>query len=297
MRTILRNGQVVTEQEVLEGYDLVIEGEIIASITEHANPQNGDFIVECEGKYILPGLIDMHSDMIENLIQPRSTALFGIELGVAEAERILVMSGITTMYHSISMYREGTWDAKQIRQANMVRVLASKIKEYQASGAIIHNRFHLRYEIDNVSCYGQVEEMIKNREVDLFSIMDHSPGQGQYRNLAIYRKHLPGEGKNLTDEEFVDLVKREQEKEKLSEGQIESLIALAQSRNIAVASHDDESVEKVRLNQERNINISEFPITLDAAAEAVKLGQLTVLGARIFFWAVPTRETCPQRKP
>ena len=279
MKKILTNGKIITENDVICGYDLVIENEKIAKIIPHIPVTDDNYLEDCNGAYILPGLIDMHSDMIENLIQPRSTALFDIEFGIVEAERILVMSGITTMFHSVSMYQEGKWDTKKIRQAKMVQQLMEKIKEHQQHGAMIHNRFHLRYEIDNVACYEQVKSMLKDHAVDLFSIMDHSPGQGQYRNLSVYRKHMPGEGKNLTDEEFAEHIRKENEKEKLTEKQIEELVLLAQSQNIAVASHDDESVEKIKLNQKRGVNISEFPITIETASEAVKYGQLTVLGA------------------
>ena len=42
-----------------------------------------------------------------------------------------------------------------------------------------------------LACYDDVMEMIENGLVDLLSFMDHSPGQGQYKNLEIYRKHQP----------------------------------------------------------------------------------------------------------
>lgn len=278
MRTVLKNGIIVTEDKIIEGYDVVIEGKKIRAITQ-TGKEEAEKIVDCKGAYILPGLIDMHSDMIEALIQPRSTARFDMEMALNAAEGTLATAGITTMYHSLSMYRVGSWDAKEIRHPDTVRRLAKKIREHQKKGAIIHNRFHLRYEIDNISAYDLVKEMIRDQQVDLFSVMDHSPGQGQYRDLSIYRKHLPGEGKNLTDAEFEELLRKEQEKEKLTEEQIEMVVRLAQEKGIAVASHDDESVEKVRCNQRRKINISEFPITMEAAKEAVSCGQKTVLGA------------------
>ena len=37
----------------------------------------------------MPGIIDIHSDMIETYIQPRSTAVMDFEMALREAERVL----------------------------------------------------------------------------------------------------------------------------------------------------------------------------------------------------------------
>ena len=121
--------------------------------------------------------------------------------------------------------------------------------------------------------------MVEEGLVQLLSFMDHSPGQGQYRNLEIYRKHQPNEGKDLTDEEFKTLVEQEQSKEKVTFEALKELADLAKKKGISVASHDDDSLEKLELNRKLGVSISEFPITLEVAKEAVKQGYQTVLGA------------------
>ena len=115
--------------------------------------------------------------------------------------------------------------------------------------------------------------------MDLLSFMDHSPGQGQYKNLEIYRKHQPDEGKNLTDQEFADLVRREKEKERVSFEGLKKLSDCAGRLGISVASHDDDTVEKLKVNRELGVRISEFPITLEVAKAARQEGFMTVVGA------------------
>ena len=84
---------------------------------------------------------------------------------------------------------------------------------YRHDERLIRHRYHLRYEIDNLACYDDVMDMMRKGDVDLLSFMDHTPGQGQYKNLEIYRKHQANDGRDLTEEAFAQLVKTEQEKE------------------------------------------------------------------------------------
>lgn len=280
MRTILTNAQVVTEAEVLSNHCVIIENDRITAILPAGElAATDEKITDVHGAYILPGLIDIHSDMIEALIQPRSTAMMDYELGLREAERQLAACGITTIFHSVSMYREGTWDVKEIRKAENVKKLAACINSIQHGQHMINHRFHLRYEIDNLASYDDILEMMSEGLVHLISFMDHSPSQGQYRNLAIYRRHLPSEGKNITDAEFDTLVASEKAKCKVSLEQLAKLSKAAHDAGIAIASHDDDTIEKLEFNRSLGIKISEFPITLEVAQHAHKNGLLTVLGS------------------
>ncbi len=279
MQTIIKNGRLVLPDQILDGYALILESGKIAGICPEEECEEEGNIEDAQGRYIMPGMIDIHSDMIESYIQPRSTAVMDFELGLREAERVLAGCGITTMFHSISMFREGAWDVKEIRQAPQVKKLASLIGRYRHQRRLIRHRYHLRYEIDNLACYDQVHKMIEDGLVDLLSFMDHSPGQGQYKNLEIYRKHQPNEGKDLSEEEFQSLVKSEMEKETVSFENLKKLADCAANHGISIASHDDDTVEKLKVNQVLGVKISEFPITVDVAKAAVQTGFMTVVGA------------------
>ncbi len=274
---LFKNAKIVTPNELLEDHYLIVEDGKFVGITDTAC--EADSYVDCHGGYILPGIIDIHSDMIENVIQPRSTSTMEFDIGLIEAGKILVGCGITTMYHSVSMYRMGNWDTKEIRTAPLVKKLAKKIKELQSKPHLINHRYHLRYEIDNIECYDEVVSLIEGDSVNLLSLMDHTPGQGQYRNLSIYRKHLPGEGKNLTDEEFEENIQKEIHKEKVSSEKLQKLVILAHEKGICVASHDDDTAEKIEANLELGIQVSEFPINLETAKAAHEKGIMTLFGA------------------
>lgn len=278
MKTRITNGRLVLKDCLLEGHDIVFaDGKIIGICP--AGAEEGDEIYDVDGSYVMPGIIDIHSDMIESYIQPRSTAVMDFEMGFGEAEKVLAGCGITTMFHSISMFREGAWDVKQIRQAPQVKKLAALAARYRHQERLIRHRYHLRYEIDNLACYDDVMEMMKKGYVDLLSFMDHTPGQGQYKNLDIYRRHQPDEGRNLSEQDFKKLVESELQKATVTEEQLKAMARLAHELGISVASHDDDTVEKLAVNKALGVSISEFPITMEVAREARRRGFLTVVGA------------------
>lgn len=189
-------------------------------------------------------------------------------MAIDEAEKQLVQCGITTMFHSIAMFREGSWDAKLIRTAPFVKKLVDLVKSKEQREHLLYNRFHLRYELDNLDCLPLVEEFLSEKKVDLISFMDHRPGQGQYRDLKIYRRHLPGGGKDLTEQEFADLLEREKNKPMVGEDKLLQLVKLAKKNNVAVASHDDDSESKIVQNKKLGVSISEFPINIETAQKA-----------------------------
>lgn len=281
MRTIFINAQLVLPQEIIENGFLAVENNKIIALgaMKDFDEEIAEQIYDLQQAYIIPGFIDIHSDMIENMIQPRSTALMDMEMAIDEAEKQLVQCGITTMFHSVAMYREGSWDAKPIRTAPFVKKLIALTAAKEQREHLLHNRFHLRYELDNLECYELVKELLEKKQVDLISFMDHRPGQGQYKNLSIYRKHLPGAGKDLTDKEFEEIVYQEQNKPMLAKEKLLELAELARKHNIAVASHDDDSVEKIEDNIKLGVSISEFPINIETAKKAKEAGLYPLLGA------------------
>ena len=281
MKKIITNGRIILKEQLLDGCDIILEDGLISGIQRAGSmDMTGDISVyDAQGGYIMPGIIDIHSDMIEAYIQPRSTAVMDFEMGLGEAERVLAVCGITTMFHSISMFRDGSWDVKEIRKAPQVKRLAELISGYRHKKRLIRHRYHLRYEIDNLDCYEDVKKMLEDGFVDLLSFMDHSPGQGQYKNLDVYRKHQPEEGKKISDEDFEKLVEREKNKNTVTLDELKVLAEMAGKRGISIASHDDDTIEKLELNKELGIKISEFPITLEVAKAASKEGFMTVLGA------------------
>jgi len=277
---LITNGQVVTETAILKNSEVLIEGEKIVGIYNSGTTKISelDKVIDAEGGFIAPGFVDIHSDYIENMASPRPTSVLDFDISIRETEKILINQGITTMFHSLSFIGEDEFSVKPIRSPENVRALLEKIAQTHNRLHLIRHRFHARLEIDAIDDIEQIKRFIMAGKVQLLSFMDHSPGQGQYRNLEIYRKTLKGY-KKITDKEIDKVIASRQGSEKMTLVMIQDIAELAHSQNIAIASHDDDTTEKIEFLKQFGATISEFPITIDVARAAKAAGMLTLVGA------------------
>lgn len=281
---VIRNGIIVQPDRLLFGYELVVDEDRISAIQRQGtfNAQGADIgVIDAHGGYIAPGLVDIHSDYIESVISPRTTVLMDFPTALFEAERELLAHGITTMYHSLSAYGRDLMDVKPVRRwDNTVKLMAlmSRTKRSEGHNAhLIRHRLHLRLELDNVNLVDQVEGHVRSGEIDELSFMDHTPGQGQYRDLEVFRASIRSDHE-VTLMEAREMAERQQAAPKITLEQLEYLSQVARGRGIAIASHDDDSAEKVRMMRELGCTISEFPVNLEVARASRAEGMATVMG-------------------
>lgn len=277
---LITNGQIVTENGILINHDLLIEDGIIKKIVAKGEIKTEESIevIDAKGGYISPGFVDIHSDFIETMAVPRPTTMLDFNLCLRESEKILINQGITTMFHSLSLYKPDGFSHKPIRTSENVKKFAMLIDKTHENNHLIRHRFHARLEIDNFEEIDNLKEYIKGNKVHLISFMDHTPGQGQYKNLEVYRNTIKGY-KSISDAEVDVIIEGHKGKEKMTMELIKDIADLAKSKNIAVASHDDDCIEKLNLIKGLGASISEFPITLDIARRAKEMGMLTLAGA------------------
>jgi len=278
----IKNGKIVTPEQIVEDKVLFIDGDRILGFADGVN--GAERVVNAHGRYVMPGLIDIHSDRIEQYISPRPTSQMDFEFGLKICERDLLGAGITTIYHSLSLFVDEFFGSSPLRTKGNVQKLADLIMGIHLRNHLIHHRLHLRIEIDNLEAYGIACDMIEQRKVHQISFMDHAPGQGQYRSLALYRDaalkyngNLGGRdaGTMTTDE----LMEYHEGKPKLTNRQLKELTNLAHAKGIPVASHDDDTAEKLEENMRIGVDISEFPISIETAKAAKAHGFYTVVGS------------------
>ncbi len=274
----IKNGRIVTPNEIIENRVLLIEDDRIKAIAEGCD--GADRIIDAHGRYVTPGFIDVHSDRIEQYVMPRPTSEIDFELALKQCESELLHLGITTMYHSISLYKDEFFGKSPLRTKVNVRKMAGLIKNIHERSHLIHHRFHLRIEIDNIEAFDIAKEMIENRMVHEISFTDHTPGQGQYRNLEVYARAVTKYGGKEIEELGIDgILDYHKSKTYLSFDELRELTELAHENGIAVASHDDDTKEKLAVNKAIGVDISEFPIHIETARAARREGFLTVVGA------------------
>lgn len=276
---LLTNGKIITEEGIIEGYDILIENDIIKKICKNGKVDSDEIeVINAYGGYISPGFIDIHADYIENMSYPRPTSIMDFNLSLRETEKVLINTGITTMYHSLSLYGKDIFENKPIRSDENVIKLIDTIENTQNKRHLIRHRFHARFEIDNVKGVERLKKYIRDGKINLLSFMDHTPGQGQYRNIETYRKTLKGY-KDVTDSEIDEMIEERQFKDTITSETIEEIAHMAKDRNISIASHDDDSFDKIDFINGIGATISEFPITMDVAKYAREKGMFTIAGA------------------
>ncbi len=286
---IIRGGTVVCADRVLPDCDVVIIDGRIAAL----EPAGTDFdaqpdaakgvlpVVDARGAYVAPGLIDIHSDYVENVASPRPSVVMDLSTSLYKADRELVSHGVTTIFHSLSVYGAFIFDHKPIRDFSNVSALINQVAALRGGEErdhLIRHRLHMRVELDSVDLYDDIEEFLRSGKVDLVSFMDHTPGQGQYRDLLLFGDTLKGY-RDVTDDEVREIVRQQQESQKLSYAQITALASVARERGVSIASHDDDSEEKLAFMDGLEATISEFPISLDIARAARARGMHTIAGA------------------
>ena len=287
---IIRGGTVVCADRVLPDCDVVVIDGRIAAI-EPVGASDFDAqpdatmgvlpVVDARGAYVAPGLIDIHSDYVENVASPRPSVVMDLSTSLYKADRELVSHGVTTIFHSLSVYGAHVFDHKPIRDFGNVSALIDRVAALRAGEErdhLIRHRLHMRVELDSVDLYDDIESFLRSGKVDLVSFMDHTPGQGQYRDLLVFGDTLKGY-RDVSDEDVRVIVRQQHESQKLTYAQITALAAVARERGVSIASHDDDSEDKLAFMDGLEATISEFPISLDIARAARARGMHTIAGA------------------
>jgi alpha-D-ribose 1-methylphosphonate 5-triphosphate diphosphatase len=277
----IKNGRIVTPDRIIDGRILLIEQDRIYGFCDGLDGLDDvERVVNAQGGYVIPGIIDVHSDRIEQYIMPRPTSQLDFEFALKVFERDLLGTGITTIYHSIPLFKDEFFGKSPLRTKANVQKLADLIANIHHRNHLIHHRFHIRVDIDNLEAYDIVREMIDQGKTHLISFMDHTPGQGQFNDLAVYHDAIHKyNGKEIGALGFEGVLEYHNNKKTLTFEQLRELASLANEKGIAVASHDDDTDEKLTLNKAIGVGVSEFPISLGAARSAKTLGFQTVVGA------------------
>lgn len=271
MKTYIIRAQLATPEAVIKDASLLIEDGYVTAINPESTSGVNSF--DLGGKLLMPGCIDLHCDAIEKEVEPRPNAFFPTEFAVAQIDRRNAAAGITTPFHAISFANEELGVRDNEKAAEIVRA----IHDYQPQ-ALVDNRVHCRYEITDPTGLPILLKLLQQNCVDLFSLMDHTPGQGQFKDLPAYLDYI-SRTYNKTAAQAQALANRKLENAAGALDRIKTLISEALPRNIQVASHDDDTTERVDTMTALGVKISEFPINLVTAQAAKCQGMKTIFGA------------------
>lgn len=277
MSTVLiTNGRLVMPDRVIPKGELLIEqGKIkFAGRKSHHYGPAAPFIIDAHDGYIMPGFIDTHSDAIEKELEPRPGAYFSPEVAFCELDKKLAGQGITTMYHSFSFAGADQGVRRDQEAAHYIRRITGMEREC----SLIRNRIHLRFEITNFKAVDLILQLIAEGVVGLLSFMDHTPGQGQYPTIEDYR-HYVEKTYNMAITNVDKILEARRQGRIKAETCIKGLSAAALAAGVPLASHDDDSASKITYYYQQGVRLSEFPINLETAGVARRMGMGVSVGA------------------
>lgn len=268
----IRNGRIVTPTGVIEDGRVVMAGERIVRIDRAGRaPTRDGAVVDAGGRVVMPGLIDLHGDDIEEQFAPRSGAETDPTTALATADRMNVLHGVTTKFHALA-FEESPDDGRNLENAARLARAVDR-----GTDTLGDNRVHARCELADASA-AAVEELIGEIDVDLVSVMHHAPGDGQYDAESFERHYV--EDRNWPAEAVRSAAEERSGMDDASRSRrIARVGELARRVDAPLASHDDECRADVEAMAEHGAAISEYPLTLDAAQRATDLGLATVMGA------------------
>ncbi len=273
--TILANATLVLPDEVIRGSIHLRDGRIEGIDHGAAIPPGAE---DCNGDLVAPGLIELHTDNLERHMQPRPRVDWPHQAAIIAHDAELSSVGITTVFDALRV--GSVFTSSNAGYGEYARALADEILDLRARGALRISHFlHLRAEICSETL---VEEMAKfgpGDRIGIVSLMDHTPGQRQFRDISKLRDYVMGK-RGMSEDEFNDHVASQQAlQEQLGTLHEATAVSEALRYGAVLASHDDTTAQQVNTSAAHGVHFAEFPTTVEAAGACQGQGIKVMMGA------------------
>jgi len=271
----LANANIVTPTEVVTGA-LLVENGVIVEIAAGDNIPKG--AVDCDGDYVTPGLIELHTDNLERHMKPRPGVRQAHADAVLAHDGELASTGITTVFDALRI--GSVVSDSRTGYEPYARAAADAINELADTDSLrIDHLVHLRAEVCSETLGEELESFRGAPRVRIVSLMDHSPGQRQFRDTAQLKQYLRGKH-NMSDDAIADhFTRMKQLREKVADGHRDLALAFARDAGAVIASHDDTTPADVDMAVAADTRLAEFPTTVEAAELCDKHGIAVMMGA------------------
>lgn len=271
---ILTNARIILADSVIENGSVVVRDGVIAEIDD--SPSNAAEAIDMEGDYLIPGLIELHTDNLEKHLAPRPGVRWpGVPALLAHDAQIAA-AGITTVFDAVVL---GNTIGNNTR-LELLDQSVEAIDQARAAGLTRADHFlHLRCEVADPDVLNQYEKVQQHPLLRLVSLMDHTPGQRQFVDIAQYRLYYQKKH-NVSEADLQEMiVSTRANQEKYATPHRVALAAACRARGIPIAAHDDATMAHVEESASLGITISEFPTTVEAASGARDNRMTTIMGA------------------
>ncbi|RDW13077.1 alpha-D-ribose 1-methylphosphonate 5-triphosphate diphosphatase [Paracoccus thiocyanatus] len=275
-RTILANARLILPETVTQGALVLKDGLIAAIQPGNALPEGA---LDMGGDYLAPGMVELHTDNLERHLRPRPGVNWPHAGAILAHDAELAGCGITTVFDAMrvgSIPNEGA-DGDYDKYA---RELAHELAALRARGVLRISHFlHLRAEICSQTLLAELDEFGRPDRVGIISLMDHTPGQRQFRDIGKLAQYVQGKYK-LSDAEFAEHVARLRAlRDRFGDRHEAAAVEIAHRLGAVLASHDDTTAEHVAASASHGVRLAEFPTTPEAAAACRDHGIMVMMGA------------------
>jgi len=269
---VLTNAMIVLPDAVVHGSIVVRDGVIAAIDTGRVTSPGA---IDLGGDTVIPGAVDVHTDNLERQVQPRTMARWPSRSAMVAHDAQCAAAGVTTVLDALCLgdlgfdkgrvktFQDGVVDLDNLADAGLL-----KSEHY----------LHLRLEVPSLDVLDLFEPVADHKRVRMISLMDHSPGVGQYANIDFYRELRRKGG---LDADYVErrILELQEQRARLRDPNRRALLDRVAGTTIALASHDDRTEAEIAENAADGIRISEFPVTMEAASAAKARGMEVIAGA------------------
>ncbi|MEQ6247529.1 alpha-D-ribose 1-methylphosphonate 5-triphosphate diphosphatase [Sulfitobacter sp. HNIBRBA3233] len=270
----LANATLVLRDRTVTGAITLSDGKIAEIAETHTVPEGA---VDCAGDFVIPGLVELHTDNLERHIEPRPKVDWPHLPALLAHDAELASTGITTVFDAL---RVGSIHGDDGRYSAYARGLADELLSARAAGHFKISHFiHLRAEICSETLLEELAAFGPGDRVGIVSLMDHTPGQRQFRNMDALKTYV-SKKRGLSDAEFVAHVDNLKRLQQLHGAKHEAAAVSEAARLGAVlASHDDTTAAQVRTSHGNGVGFAEFPTTQEAAQSCREAGISVMMGA------------------
>jgi len=271
---LISNARVVTRDEVFTGVVRVEDG-VIRDVERGATSARD--AEDWDGDYLLPGLIELHTDNLEKHLAPRPGVEWNTDAAFVIHDAQVAAAGITTVFDALAI---GTRWSVGVRGRDIQTRSADSLLRLATRQLLRAEHFlHLRCEVATADVVEVFESLCGHPLLRLASVMDHTPGQRQWHDREQWRRFQERNGK-MSDERVASaLVELAVEQERYADAHRQEIVSRCKTLGIPLASHDDTLIEHVEQAKAEGIVLAEFPTTRIAAEAAREHGIATIMGA------------------
>lgn len=270
---ILTDALIVTPEEVVRGTVTVRNGLIDAIDHGRSSLSNR---IDFKGDYLLPGLIELHTDHLERHFAPRPGVRWPSLAAILSHDAAVASAGITTVFDALAI-GDTLENSARVRD---LQDMVQTIQTAQDKGILrAEHLIHLRCEVGYPRVMELLDGLIDHPLVNFVSLMDHTPGQRQFTRIEKLFQYYQGKY-GLNDEQMQQLItERQINQGRYASGHRKEILERCEKLQLPVASHDDTTVDHVMEAASDGIVLCEFPTTLEAADAARFYGLSILMGA------------------